>query len=79
MSQGQLFVAVPPAVAEAINPRSGHSQPGPPGFVVTGTGLGGVTEVRFGSVAAERVEVGVVCRGQGAFACFTHQGPSTWL
>jgi hypothetical protein len=49
------FVAVPPAVA-GVNPRSGPPT-GATWVVVTGKGLGGVTEVHFGSVAAERVDV----------------------
>ena len=52
---GHLFVAVPPAVA-GVNPRSGPPT-GATWVVVSGTGLGGVTEVHFGSVAAERVDV----------------------
>ena len=50
-----LFVMVPPAV-DGVNPRSGPPT-GATWVVVTGTGLGGVTEVHFGSVAAERVDV----------------------
>jgi len=52
---GPLFVAVPPAV-DGVNPRSGPPT-GATWVVVTGTGLGGVTEVHFGSVSAERVDV----------------------
>jgi hypothetical protein len=50
-----LFVMVPPAV-DGVNPRSGPPT-GATWVVVTGSGLGGVTEVHFGSVAAERVDV----------------------
>jgi hypothetical protein len=50
-----VFVVVPPAV-EGLTPRSGPPT-GDTWVVVTGTGLGGVTEVHFGSVAAERVDV----------------------
>ena len=50
-----VFVAVPPAV-HGVNPRSGPPT-GATWVVVTGSGLGGVTEVHFGSVAAERVDV----------------------
>ncbi len=50
-----LFVMVPPAV-HGVNPRSGPPT-GATWVVVTGSGLGGVTEVHFGSVAAERVDV----------------------
>jgi hypothetical protein len=46
---------VPPAV-EGLAPRSGPPT-GATWVVVTGRGLGGVTEVRFGGVAAERVDV----------------------
>jgi hypothetical protein len=49
------FVMVPPAVDE-VHPRSGPPT-GATWVVVTGSGLGGVTEVHFGSVAAERFDV----------------------
>jgi hypothetical protein len=52
---GHVFVAVPPAVAD-LNPRGGPPT-GATWVVVTGTGLGGVTEVHFGSASAERVDV----------------------
>jgi hypothetical protein len=50
-----LFILVPPAVV-GVNPRSGPPT-GATWVVVTGKGLGGVTEVHFGSVPAERVDV----------------------
>jgi hypothetical protein len=50
-----VFVMVPPAV-HGVNPRSGPPT-GATWVVVNGSGLGGVTEVHFGSVAAERVDV----------------------
>jgi negative regulator of sigma E activity len=50
-----LFVMVPPAV-DGVNPRSGPAT-GATWVVVTGAGLGGVTQVHFGTVAAERVDV----------------------
>jgi len=50
-----LFILVPPAV-DGVNPRSGPPT-GATWVVVTGTGLGGVTQVHFGRIAAERVDV----------------------
>jgi hypothetical protein len=49
------FVLVPPAVV-GVSPRSGPPT-GATWVVVTGKGLGGVTEVHFGSVLAQRVDV----------------------
>jgi len=51
----RLFITIPPAVY-GVSPRTGPPT-GATWVVVTGRGLGGVTEVHFGTVPAERVDV----------------------